>query len=124
MDPVFDVVLGDLWVLLLEVPHAVGLGGEAHVALLAEEGLEATAAVGAQVVLERAEELEVDAAVLADRVRGVERVDKRGRLQHVLVVADRRLDVLLHHLAMLLSEYINRLFDVSLHHITFPSESN
>lgn len=97
-------MLHDLGVLLLEMADTVGLGGEAHVALGADEGLFAAAAVRAKVMLKRPEELEVHVAVFADGVGGVERVFRDGVLADVLVVTDRLIDGDLVDLAVLLPE--------------------
>ena len=65
----------DVDMLFLYVAYAVGLCGETIVAETTDEWLVLTAAVGAQVVLERPEELEVLAAVLAHSVGRLEGLD-------------------------------------------------
>ena len=119
MDELLDLVLRDLRVLFLEVSHAVSLGGESDVTAHAQEGLLGAAAVGAQVVLQGAEELEVLSAVLTHGVRGLEIFGCAGGFSHVLIVPYSRIYLFLHIFAMLfpfnkVNFHCNLIFSVKL----------
>ena len=107
---------GDFNVLLLDVAHAVRLGGEAIVTEAAREGLVLAAAVRSQVMFEGTEELEVLAAVLAHGVGRLERLHVQRGLCHVAVVTDRLLKLLLRLTVMFLPADTGiHLVDVRLH---------
>lgn len=100
-DELLNIQVGDLRMLLLDVPKTVGLHGKPNLALGTNEWFLSAAAVGAQVMLECAEKLEVSATVLAHGIWGVEVLERGGEIRGVLVVGDCFLNLFLLHFFML-----------------------
>lgn len=103
MDKLLYLVLRHLGVLLLEMSDTVSFGGEPYVAAHTEEGLLGATAVGAEMVLQGTEKLEVFAAVFTHCVRGLEILCSAGRFCHIFVVSYGCIYFLFLIFAMLLS---------------------
>lgn len=104
MDELLYLVLGHLGVLLLEMSDTVSFGGEPYVAAHTKEGLLGATAVGAEMVLQGTEKLEVFAAVFTHSVRRLEILCGAGRFCHIFVVSYGCIYFLFFIFAMLLSD--------------------
>lgn len=122
MNELLYLVLGHLGVLLLEMSDTVSFGGEPYVAAHTKEGLLGATAVGAEMVLQGTEKLEVFAAVFTHSVRRLEILCGAGRFSHIFVVSYGCIYFLFFIFAMLLS--VIKDFKMSKHLIIFKALKN